>query len=218
MTNKRPRLTIILIIINVIIYLLMTISGGSTNPNVLIAYGAKDNALIAAGQIWRLFTPMFVHIGFEHIVINMVTLYFLGSQIEYLFGSVRFLIIYLLSGIGGNIASFAFNSSLSAGASTALFGLFGAFLALGESFRNDPYIRAVAKQFLILVVLNLISDLSGSIDLCGHFGGLISGFLLAYVVGAPLLGKIKTNKRILASITLGLLFISIYMTGMSRYV
>ena len=115
----------------------------------------------------------------------MVTLYFLGMQIEYLFGPWRFLVIYLVSGICGNSASFAFTPAISAGASTALFGLFGAYLMLGESFRNDPYIRTIAKQFLVLVVLNLLSDLTGSIDLWGHLGGLIGGFLLGYVVGAP---------------------------------
>ena len=165
MSKKRPKMTIMLIVINIAMYLLMTVAGGSTNPNILIEFGAKDNALIAAGQIWRLFTPMFLHIGFQHIVLNMVTLYFLGMQIEYLFGPWRFLVIYLVSGICGNIASFAFTPAISAGASTALFGLFGAYLMLGESFRNDPYIRTIAKQFLVLVVLNLLSDLTGSIDL-----------------------------------------------------
>lgn len=217
MEKKRPYITISLIVINVIVYLLMTIAGGSTNPNILLEFGAKDNALIAAGQIWRLFTPMFLHIGFQHIVLNMVTLYFLGAQIEYIFGPVRFLIIYLVSGIGGNIASFAFNSALSAGASTALFGLFGAYLALGESFRDNPYIHAVAKQFLVLVILNLIGDLSGSIDLWGHIGGLVSGFLLAYLVGVPNLGKIPMHKRILAGIVLAMLFVVIYLTGMKTF-
>ena len=64
MSKKRPKMTIMLIVINIAMYLLMTVAGGSTNPNILIEFGAKDNALITAGQIWRLFTPMFLHIGF----------------------------------------------------------------------------------------------------------------------------------------------------------
>src|SRR5699024_5660919 len=119
-----------------------------------------------------------------------------------------------LSGICGNIASFAFTPAISAGASTALFGLFGAYLMLGESFRDDPYIRTIAKQFLVLVVLNLLSDLTGSIDLWGHLGGLIGGFLLGYVVGAPQIGKVETHKRWLALVGLVLLFTAIFVRGM----
>ncbi|WP_435302718.1 rhomboid family intramembrane serine protease [Ligilactobacillus cholophilus] len=214
--NKQSKVTVILIAINIIIFLLMTIDGGSTSANVLISFGAKDNLLIADGQFWRLFTAMFLHIGFQHIVLNMVTLYFLGSQIEYIFGSIRFLIIYLISGIGGNIVSFALSPSISAGASTAIFGLFGAYLALGLEFKQNPYIQTVAKQFFILVILNLISDLSGSIDIWGHIGGLITGFLLAFIVGVPQLGKIKSSKRWLAGITVILLFSVFYSIGLNN--
>ncbi len=216
MINKQSKVTVILIAINIIIFLLMTIDGGSTSANVLISFGAKDNLLIADGQFWRLFTAMFLHIGFQHIVLNMVTLYFLGSQIEYIFGSIRFLIIYLISGIGGNIVSFALSPSISAGASTAIFGLFGAYLALGLEFKQNPYIQTVAKQFFILVILNLISDLSGSIDIWGHIGGLITGFLLAFIVGVPQLGKIKSSKRWLAGITVILLFSVFYSIGLNN--
>lgn len=214
MSRKKPWVTISLIIINILVYLVMTFSGGSTNINVLIRFGAKDNALIVAGQVWRLFTPMFIHIGFEHIVLNMVTLYFIGSQIEYLFGKWRFLIIYLLSGVCGNIASFALTPAVSAGASTAIFGLFGAYLMLGEAFRSNPYIREIAKQFLVLVILNLLGDLSGSVDLWGHLGGLFGGFLLGYIVGAPQIGRIAVHKRMLAIAALLLLFSSIYIYGL----
>lgn len=215
MENKRPRMTITLITINVVIYILMLIAGGASNINVLLEFGAKDNGLIIAGQAWRLFTAMFVHLSLQHIVLNMVTLYFLGAQIEWLFGPIRFIIIYVLSGIGGNIASFAFNPAISAGASTALFGLFGAFLMLGESFRNNPYIHSMAKQFLVLVILNLVFDLmESSIDIWGHLGGLVSGFLLGYIVSVPRLGKVKISKRIIAFIALSLVFVLGYLKGM----
>ncbi|WP_439794965.1 rhomboid family intramembrane serine protease [Secundilactobacillus kimchicus] len=132
-----PYVTISLIALMVIVYLLMTAAGGAGNPQVLMAFGAKINVLIDAGQWWRLVTPMFLHLSFEHILLNMVTLYFLGLQIEALFGHWRFLILFVVSGIGGNLASFAFDpNALSAGASTAIFGLFGAFLMLGEAFRQ----------------------------------------------------------------------------------
>ena len=110
MTRKqRPSATYFLIIINIIVYLLMTVAGGSENTNVLVFFGAKVNQLIGQGEWWRLFTPMFIHIGLQHIVLNMVTLYFIGLQIEAVFGKWRFVILYLISGLGGNIASFVFS-------------------------------------------------------------------------------------------------------------
>ncbi len=112
--------------------------------------------------------------------------------------------------------SFALSPSISAGASTAIFGLFGAYLALGLEFKQNPYIQTVAKQFFILVILNLISDLSGSIDIWGHIGGLITGFLLAFIVGVPQLGKIKSSKRWLAGITVILLFSVFYSIGLNN--
>lgn len=203
--RKRPTATYILIIINISVYLLMTIAGGSQNTGVLLAFGAKVNFLVAQGQWWRLVNPMFIHIGLEHLILNMVTLYFIGLQIETLFGKWRFVTLYLLSGLGGNIASFVFSPGISAGASTSIFGLFGAFLMLGESFRDNPYIRATARQFLLLVVLNLGLGLRG-IDLAGHLGGLLAGFLAAYVIGVPNIGRVPVNKKVLAICALLIIF------------
>src|SRR5699024_1845610 len=139
MTQRaRPTATYILIIINIVVYLLMTIAGGSENTAILIGFGAKVNQLIVNGQWWRLFTLMFIHIGLLHIVLNMVTLYFIGLQIQDLFGEWRFVLLYLISGLCGIIARFVFSPSISAGASTSIFGLIGAFLMLGESFRHHP--------------------------------------------------------------------------------
>ncbi|GAW64609.1 membrane-associated serine protease [Ligilactobacillus acidipiscis DSM 15836] len=217
MTRKqRPSATYFLIIINIIVYLLMTVAGGSENTNVLVFFGAKVNQLIGQGEWWRLFTPMFIHIGLQHIVLNMVTLYFIGIQIEAVFGKWRFVILYLISGLGGNIASFVFSPSISAGASTSIFGLFGAFLMLGESYRQNPYIRATAKQFLILVILNLGLGFTG-IDIAGHIGGLLAGFLTAYVLGTPNLEKIPTNKKILAGAALVIIYGILAVAGFKQY-
>lgn len=214
--RRRPSATYFLIIINIIVYLLMTVAGGSENTAVLVAFGAKVNQLIAQGDWWRLFAPMFIHIGLQHIVLNMVTLYFIGLQIEAIFGKWRFVLLYLISGLGGNIASFVFSPSISAGASTSIFGLFGAFLMLGESYRQDPYIRATAKQFLILVILNLGLGFTG-IDIAGHLGGLLAGFLAAYVLGTPGLGKIPLNKKVFAGAALIIIFGILSVAGFKQY-
>ena len=89
--------------IQIVIFLLMTLNGGSTNVLTLILFGAKFNPAIAQGEWWRLIAPMFIHIGFTHILVNSITLYYLGTQMESLYGSLRFALIYLLSGLMGNL-------------------------------------------------------------------------------------------------------------------
>lgn len=196
--------TVVLVAIQVIVYLVMTFAGGSTNSAVLIHFGALQPELVRAGQWWRLVTPVFIHIGFTHLLINSLTLYFLGLYIEQLFGHWRMLVIYFVSAVAGNLCSaYWLPNGLAAGASTAIFGLFGAFLMLGESFRENLAIRQLSQQFLILVLLNVgIDILAPGIDLAGHIGGLFGGFLMAYIVGAPKVGPAAVDKRWLSAIVL----------------
>lgn len=193
--------TVILVGIQVLVYLAMTLAGGSTNPAMLLRFGALQPDLLRAGQWWRLITPVFVHIGFTHLLINSLTLYFLGLYIEQLFGHWRLVVLYFVSAVVGNLCSaYWLSGSLAAGASTAIFGLFGAFLMLGETFRDNLAIRQLSRQFLILVLLNVGTDLLvPGIDLAGHIGGLVGGFLMAYVVGAPKLGQVTNVKRWLSA-------------------
>lgn len=215
--DQTPYMTVGLIGIMVIVFLAMTVAGGSTNVNVLITFGAKLNPLIQQGQWWRLFTPMFLHIGFTHILMNMITLYFVGMQLEAAFGHWRYLTLFLVGGIGGNVASFCFSDSLSAGASTAIFGLFGAFMMLGESFWQNPTIRSLARTFLAFVVMNLAFDVfTPGIDLAGHIGGLFSGFLVAYLVGVPRIGRVAPVKRVIATVVLIAGLVWLYLHGMAQ--
>lgn len=215
--NQTPYITVGLVGIMVLAYLAMTLAGGSTNVNVLIQFGAKLNVLIQQGEWWRLFTPMFLHIGFTHILMNMITLYFVGIQLEAAFGHWRYLAIFLIAGVGGNIASFCFSDSLSAGASTAIFGLFGAFMMLGESFWQNPVIRSLSRTFLAFVVMNLAFDVfTPGIDMAGHIGGLVAGFLAAYLVGVPRIGRVSTIKRVVATVVLIGGLVWLYMHGMAQ--
>lgn len=203
--SNRPFVTYLLIAACVLMFLLETAAGGSTSTAVLIKLGARVTPYVFAGQWWRLLTATFLHIGIMHIAMNMLTLWFLGPLTEQLFGHTRFAIIYLLSGIIGNYAGLFFNSPnvVGAGASTALFGMLGAFLMLGDNFRDNPEIAAMTKQFLILIGINLVFDLTqSSIDIAGHIGGLIGGFLIAGVCGAPQIGTISARKRTLMGIIL----------------
>lgn len=198
--QAQPWATYLFLLIQVLVYLLMTLAGGSESGYVLAHFGAKVNDLIAAGQWWRLLTPMFLHIGLTHLVINSVTIYFIGNQIEMLFGHWRFILLYLLSGFSGNLASFVFNTNLSAGSSTAIFGLFGAFFMLVTEFRENTALRAVGQQFGLFILLNLVFDvMMPGVDLAGHVGGLLGGFLGATVVGIPNM-RLSAVKRIAAAL------------------
>ncbi len=134
----RPRWTFILLGINIAVFLAMTVYGalnglglnGSQDFRVLLAFGAMQNELIAQGDYHRLLTSMFLHIGLIHLAFNSYALFIVGQDVERLYGSARFLLIYFLSGLGGSLASFVFGAGgISAGASGAIFGLFGASIA-----------------------------------------------------------------------------------------
>lgn len=188
-----------------LVFIAEVLAGGSTRTDVLVRLGARFTPLIAQGQLWRLFTAMFLHIGVMHLLMNLFTLFIIGRIIESVFGHWRLAVIYLLSGIGGNFAGMLFEGqvTVAAGASTALFGLLGACLMLGDNFRHHPAIAAMTRQFLVLIGLNLLFDLTATgVDIAGHIGGLITGFLVAGVVAAPRVGAIPVRRRIVMGVIL----------------
>ncbi|WP_244244668.1 rhomboid family intramembrane serine protease [Marinilactibacillus kalidii] len=184
--QRKPYITYGLILITILMFFLQTIKGGSQNPYVLYELGAKVNQSIILGEWWRLITPVFLHIGFEHILLNGVIIYFLGIQVESIVGHWRYFLLYMLSALAGNAASFAFNDAISAGASTALFGLFGATLALPKLFPNNYRIKEMSRSFMLLIIINLaFGFFSTSIDMAGHIGGIAGGYLLTFALSAP---------------------------------
>jgi len=130
------------------------------------------------GGIYRLLTAMFIHYGLVHLVMNMWALWVLGRELEAVLGPVRFLSLYVLSGLGGNVAAYLINpNSLSAGASTAVFGLFGAYFVILRRLRMDT--SAVVGVLVVNLVLTFaISQVSWA----GHLGGLVAGSLVAVVL------------------------------------
>lgn len=175
---------------NSISLLLATLVSGSTDPNVLITFGAKVDQLIAAGQIWRLVTSNFIHIGFFHLAFNMYALWAIGPAAEELLGRWGYFGLYILSGIGGTFASFLFTQALSAGASAAIFGLLGALLIF--SWRRPQLWRSgLGMNLLVVVLVNLfLGFIIPQIDNFAHLGGLVSGI----AVGA-VLSKFQEYKR-----------------------
>jgi rhomboid protease GluP len=181
----RPILTYVLLAANALVFLAMTVAGGSTDTEVLIRFGAKVNALIAEGEVWRLFTSMFLHIGLMHLAFNSYALFALGLEVERLYGSARFLVIYLLAGLWGSLASFALGQGLSAGASGAIFGLLGVLVAF--FLRHRDMFGAFGRQRLIsllgVVGVNLFLGITTpGIDNLAHLGGLLSGAALGWAL------------------------------------
>ncbi len=204
----KPLFTYIFIAIQVVMFLLLELFGGSTTTSTLIQFGAKDNPLILEGEWWRFLTPIFLHIGFLHLVMNTIGLYYIGSMVEGIFGRIRFLIIYLIAGFGGSVASFIFSPHLSAGASGAIFGCFGALLYFGL-IHPKLFFRTMGLNIFMVLAINLAFGFTVSnVDNAGHIGGLIGGFLAAGIVYFPKKKKLlmQTGAFIVALIfSIGLL-------------
>lgn len=184
-TNGKPLFTYFFMIVQIAIFLLLELQGGSTNTSTLIKFGAKFNPYIYEGEWWRFITPIFLHIGFLHVAMNTLALYFLGPAVERIFGNLRFLFIYLFAGISGVIASFIFSPNISAGASGAIFGCFGALLYFALIYPK-LFFRTMGPSVITVLVFNLIFGFTVSIvDNAGHLGGLAGGFLAAGIMHFP---------------------------------
>lgn len=212
---SQAKVTSGLMVINIIVFILMTLSGGSENIENLIRFGANSKILVAEGEWWRLFTASFIHIGFFHILFNMYFFYSLGPVFERLFGSMNFLIIYLIAGIFGNLLSFAFGSpyTVSAGASTSLYGMLGLAIGLMATYRDDEIIRSFGASFISVVVINVIySLLAPGVGIYGHLGGFVAGFLLAGIF--PIIGReIASPKRLVSLVILLVASFALYRIG-----
>jgi len=220
--NKESKsyVTWVLLAVTIGVFIVESLVGGSQNYQTLLLMGAKTNNLVQAGQWWRLITPIFLHIGIFHIFMNGFTLLYVGQILEPMVGHWRFFVIYMLSGIMGNLASFAFgaNNVISAGASTSLFGMFAAFLALGLIYHENRFLRELGKSFLGLIAINLLMDLTMSgIDIWGHVGGAVGGLLLGYALGLPKISRPKMIFRILAILVAVAISYYMYAKGMIVY-
>lgn len=180
--------TITLIVINVSVFLGITLLGEAGSTIFMMEHGAMYAPYIINGhEYYRLITSMFLHFSIDHLVNNMVMLGALGWNLEMELGHVRFLLVYFGSGIGAGIFSLIANSLksplvVSAGASGAVFGLMGAlvFIVIWNKGRLK---RLNIKGMLIMVVLSLyIGFTDVGVDNIAHIGGLLTGFVLGVIL------------------------------------
>lgn len=210
---KRIVITNLLIIACLLMFLVIIgIEGASAATGITnltaLKLGAINKALIKSGEIWRLFAYMFLHASIVHLLVNMYSLYILGTQTETFIGKWKFLLVYIVSGVCGGLLSAVLggDAHISVGASGAIFGLAGSLLYFGYHYRT--YLGTALKNQLIpIIVLNLfIGFLDKGIDNYCHIGGLIGGILVTMALGIN--GRSKTYEKVNGVICL-LLYIGI---------
>jgi rhomboid protease GluP len=196
---SRIPVTFGLITVCVLVYLLIALQGAREGvplsvglvqqPGDVLNLGALVPALVAEGEWWRLVTSAFLHSGFVHLGMNMLSLYFLGSFAEISFGRSRFLALYFISGIGGGLAYLYFGpfNAPAVGASGAIFGLLGG--VFGFAIRRGTFStrNPVISQLLVLTAINLflgatIPNVSNTAHIGGLIGGIVFGWLMAPTV------------------------------------
>ena len=212
-TVKRPIVTYILIAICTLLYLITGIKSNNLfdiNLNVLYDYGALVNFNMMdknPSELYRLITSLFLHAGLIHFLCNMYSLYIIGREIESFFGRIKYIIIFIMSGIIGNLLTMPFMQDrvISIGASGAIFGLLGSLLYFGYHYR--VYLSsALRNQIVPIIVLNLLIGISISgINNFAHIGGLIGGVLVTKAVGV----KYKsTDSDVVNGIVMTLIFVA----------
>ena len=156
---------------------------GGIDGNVLLMLGGKYRlSILVHGEWWRLVTANFLHGGLMHIAFNSMSLFNLGTVAEEVFGTTRYISLYLVTGICGFVASMMWSNSLSIGASASICGLIGAMYAYGRISFNS-HLQSVGKRWILFIAI--FGFLFPAIDNAAHFGGLVSGFGFAYICGTP---------------------------------
>lgn len=184
--KEKPYITYAFIAMQIAYFLWVFFKDMSLHTFTLVEYGAKFNPLIYQGEWWRFISPIFLHTGLMHIAANCLMIYIVGPWAEKIYGRWRYIVILLVGGIAGNIASFALNTNVAVGSSTAVFALFGALLYL-VVLKPHLYAKTIGSSIAALVVINLIIDIFAvGIDLAGHVGGLVGGFFIAGALSLPL--------------------------------
>ena len=175
---------------NILVFIWLSLKGSTLNTSFMLEHGACYTPLILEGEYYRLFTGMFLHFGLVHLLYNMVCLVALGDLLEKEAGTLRFLAIYLLGGVAGNLLSLALDLqgfrggyAVSAGASGAVFAVIGGVLWIVIR-RKGQFGRISLQRMMLTVVLMVLQGFTESgTDNAAHVGGLVAGLVLAAVLG-----------------------------------
>ena len=180
-------ITYAIMVLNIVVFALMAFDGaGIFEPNGLvhIRWGSNFSPLTLSGDWWRLLSATFIHFGIIHLAMNMYCLYTIGVYLEPMLGKVKYAAAYLCTGILASLVSLWWHTepANSAGASGAVFGLYGLFLALLTTDLIPKSVRTSLLQSIgIFIVFNLVYGMKGGVDNAAHVGGLVSGFVIGYL-------------------------------------
>jgi membrane associated rhomboid family serine protease len=186
----KPWVTYVLFGLNLLLWIVMVGAGvDAYKPGnaAMVAWGANFGPLVSDGQWWRLLTAMFVHGDIFHLGFNLYFLWSVGRMCEQIFGRAAYTAVYLASGLLANLVAVVWQPDvISCGASAALFGVFGAFLAFALRRRNmlpEEFVRAVRFNAVLLIGMNLVIGLVvPEISIIAHVAGLLAGFGLGYLI------------------------------------
>ncbi len=220
---RLPKVTTALLAANLFVFLLMSWQGVAfqwvtASATEILPWGANFNPLTLRNEWWRLFTSMFVHGGYLHILVNMYVLLALGSDLEKYVGSYSFGVVYFLCGIGAGLASLWWNLfTVSVGASGAIFGIYGFNLVVTiiEESRANRAIWLHIGNFGFFIGVNLLLGSYLNVDHAGHFGGLFTGILLAFYREIRTYTPWKFSAMLDGVWVFGLLFLGIFI-GLPR--
>ena len=189
---KKPLITNIIILTCTLYFILMVFNtNGDLSALNLLKYGANYQSYIQAGEWYRLFSCIFLHASIIHLLLNMYALKIIGSQLESYLGKLRYVVVFIISGLIGSLFSAIFTKSVSVGASGAIFGVLGSLLYFAYHYRLILG-SSLKYEILPVVLFNLIIGLFiPGVDIYAHAGGLIGGIFTTMAVGVP--GKV--NKR-----------------------
>jgi len=180
-TSKRYLPTYTLIAVNVAVYILTSIIGNdfvNTNQDIIVQYGQVNALVVGFGWYWQLFTSMFIHVNIVHLFGNMMFLLIFGLRAEEFFDLKEYLLIYFLSGITGNLLTLLLPDVISAGASGAIFGVFGASVIYLRRTIGQSIMTALVYAFFLFFI-----NIGPEVNILAHLGGLIVGLLIGYVLG-----------------------------------
>lgn len=186
-TKSVPIVTYVLIALNIIVFFIVEALGSTEDLSDMLLFGASYTPLILGkAQYWRLVSSIFLHFGIMHLSNNMVGLYVIGDQVERAIGSFKFIIIYIIAGVGANIISMFLRLKeepvVSAGASGAIFGLAGSMLAIALKNRNKNSDISIARIILMIGLMIYYGFTSSGVDNIAHISGAVIGFLCASVL------------------------------------
>ena len=186
-TKSVPIVTYVLIALNIIVFFVVEALGSTEDLSDMLLFGASYTPLILGkAQYWRLVSSIFLHFGIMHLSNNMVGLYVIGDQVERAIGSFKFIIIYIIAGVGAYIISMFLRLKeepvVSAGASGAIFGLAGSMLAIALKNRNKNSDISIARIVLMIGLMIYYGFTSSGVDNIAHISGAVIGFLCASVL------------------------------------